>query len=210
MSIIVRTQAPLTITFIIGIIIIMAYFFPIKEIKLISDDIVKWGVILNAFAMCLGATTLYRFHIRHVMRRTPGQWLYSIWLLIVMSIFIIRGVAWTPADPIFRWLFDITVTPIEGAMNALLAFFILSAAYRALRARTLEATFLLVAAGILMMTNAPLGEAFWGGIPVMGRWILDVPNMAASRGLIISIALGTIALSIRTLLGYEREYLGAE
>ena len=66
----------------------------------------------------------------------------------------------------------------------------------------------MVVAAILTMTNAPIGEAVWGGIPVIGQWILDVPNTAASRGMILCVTLGTVALSIRTLLGYERKHLG--
>jgi len=210
MSKVIRTDIPLLIIFFSGIVLIASYFFPITQLSLAEKELSRWGIILNAWAMGLGATSLYRWHVGEIIKKTPGRWMYSVWLIIVMSVFIVVGFVWTPSHRVFVWLGDAFYLPIEAAMNALLAFFILTASHRALRARGWEAAILLLAACILTMTNAPIGEAIWGGIPVIGKWILDIPNTAASRGMIICVAVGTIALSIRTLLGYERTQVGVQ
>jgi hypothetical protein len=95
-------------------------------------------------------------------------------------------------------------------MYSILALFISSAAYRAFRARNVEA-FLMLASGIItMMMNAPIGEVIWRGFPIVGDWIMMVPNVAAQRAFLICVVVGTISLGIRTLLGMERGYLGRE
>ena len=103
-------------------------------------------------------------------------------------------------------------------MFSLLAFFIASAAYRAFRARTFEASLLLVTALIVMIGNVPIGDLFWNtilsglpwdnGVSDTKQWILDNPNLSARRGIILGVSLGAISQSIRILLGIERSYLG--
>ena len=92
-------------------------------------------------------------------------------------------------------------------------FFIASAAYRAFRARTVDATLLLIAAGVVM-----LGRVWIGGyvtqslpqflqLPFLQEWIMDVPQLAAKRGIAIGAYLGAVATSLRIILGIERTYL---
>jgi hypothetical protein len=38
-------------------------------------------------------------------------------------------------------------------------------------------------------------------------WVMEIPQMAAKRGIFIGVALGTIAMSLRVILGLERTYL---
>ena len=95
---------------------------------------------------------------------------------------------------------------MQQAVFAFLAFFIVSAAYRAFRIRTREATVLMVSALLVMIGNAivPLPGP---GAP-LELWILSVPAMAMQRGVILGVALGAIAQSVRILLGLERGFIG--
>lgn len=93
-------------------------------------------------------------------------------------------------------------------MFSLLAFFIASAAFRAFRARSFEATLLLVTAIIVMLGNVPVGDLIWSETSNMKQWILNNPNLSARRGIILGVSLGVISQSIRIILGIERSYLG--
>ncbi|MGH7255237.1 MAG: hypothetical protein ACREI3_05610, partial [Nitrospirales bacterium] len=108
----------------------------------------------------------------------------------------------------FGWIYNYAMVPLQGTMFALLAFFIASAAYRSFRARSREASVLLVAAVIVMMGRVPLGEYL---IPVSGdltQWILNVLNASVRRAILIGISLGAVALSLKIIFGIERSYLG--
>ncbi|HQL24061.1 MAG TPA: hypothetical protein PKY95_06545, partial [candidate division Zixibacteria bacterium] len=113
-------------------------------------------------------------------------------------------------NPMFRHFFDYVMMPILATMFALLAFFIASAAYRAFRARNLMATLLLLAALIVMVRFNPYlpFAAETGFYSKLSNWLMNVPNQAAQRAILIGIGLGIVSTSIKVMLGIERGYMG--
>jgi hypothetical protein len=107
-------------------------------------------------------------------------------------------------DFLYQWFF---VHP-RATMYSILVFYISSAAYRAFRIKTFEASVLLVSAVIMMLGRAPIGEAISGTIPKMADWILNYPNAAGMRGITIAATLGGVATALRIVLGIERGHLG--
>jgi hypothetical protein len=106
------------------------------------------------------------------------------------------------------WMFNFILVPMQATMFSLLAFYIASAAYRAFRARTPEATVLLVTAIVMMLGRVPIGEMIWSKFPEFTEWILTTPNMVMMRGIIIGVGLGMIATALRIIFGIERTYMG--
>ena len=100
-------------------------------------------------------------------------------------------------------------TPNDTALLAMIGWLLVPATYRAFRARNLDATILLLSGVIVMLMNVPIGEAIWSGFPVVGQWISSIPNIAGQRAFIITVAIGIIILTLRTVLGYEKGALAA-
>jgi hypothetical protein len=170
-------------------------------------------MIIAGFTLVVGLITLGRVHVQKVIKKRKGFG-YSVILLLSMVITlgvsfysgeVYKGLA-VSGSP-FMWYYNNIFIPLSATTFSLLAFFISSAAYRAFRARTLEATLLLIAGVIVMLGRVPLGAILWDKLPVISDWIMDVPQMAAKRGILVGIALGMIITGLRIILGIERAYL---
>jgi hypothetical protein len=115
-----------------------------------------------------------------------------------------------------KWIYDSLYSPMQSTLFALLAFFVASAAFRAFRIRTVEAGLLAVAALIVMLGRVPLGDQMTGFLPAplrlgaIQQWIMDWPQNAAKRAILIGAALGVMATGLRVILGIERSYLSGE
>ena len=95
-------------------------------------------------------------------------------------------------------------------MFALLAFFVASAAFRAFRARNIEAALLLGTAIVMMLGRAPIGRALSDSLPDIAQWLLDVPSNGGRRAIMMGAAIGAIATGMRVILGLERSHLGGD
>jgi hypothetical protein len=123
----------------------------------------------------------------------------------------------TAEGSLFQIIYVNVFVPLGSTMYALLAFFVASASYRAFRAKNLEATILLIAAFIILLGRTPFGTLVtswippsWSvlQIPNLAIWIMNSPNLAGQRAIMIGIGLGVVAMSLRLILGIERTYLG--
>ncbi len=53
----------------------------------------------------------------------------------------------------------------------------------------------------------PVSYYLFGHLEAVSDWIMNIPQMAAKRGILIGVWLGAIAMSLRIILGIERTYL---
>ena len=110
----------------------------------------------------------------------------------------------------FFFIYKYVYAPMAGTMFSLLAFFVASAAFRAFKARTKEATLLLTAAFLVMLGRVSIGQAIWPTFSDIAGWIMNVPQTAGQRAIQIGAALGLVSSSLRILLGLEQSYLGQD
>jgi hypothetical protein len=151
-----------------------------------------------------------------IVRRSEN-WQYSIVTLIgLVAMMLFSVIGWAQggienalSGYLFEHFFDHVMVPIQATMFSLLAFFIASAAYRAFRARSVLASLLLVAAMVVMLRVVYLGPAS-PPINLAADWIINVPNLAAKRAILIGVGLGIVATALKVILGIERSYLGRD
>jgi len=215
-----RREIPLLITLVVGVIVVLSTVTTgnipgttISFISLFQVHISPWIRIVSSFAVGLAAVNLVRIHSHAIMRKRPG-WFYST--LLIGSMVLFAGyrsyLEFNLADAAvarnYALLFDNIRTPLSQTIFALVAFYIASASYRAFRARSLEATLLLVSAVVVMLGAAPVGALIWDQFPVIQRWLLAVPSMTGQRGIMIGAAIGGFAAALRVLIGQDRSYIG--
>ena len=214
-----KREIPLFVTAAIGLFMILSFFVPHQLVSVPADFLQQSAIIVVAFGIVLGGANLLRVNLEGVARRQP-DWPYKLVLVVslvgTVAIGLIEGRDFQAAGTRSMWLYDHVYSSMSSAMFALLAFFIASAAFRAFRIRTAEAALLAVAAFIVMMGRVPLGGVLTAGLPpvlrveAFAQWILDVPQNAANRAILIGAALGVMATGLRVILGIERSYLSGE
>ncbi|MBI4576643.1 MAG: hypothetical protein HY722_10315 [Planctomycetes bacterium] len=219
-----QRQVPLAICFVVGVVFVFQDFVPHHDSEQLLTVFTDWGIIITGFASLLGVGSLIQVHWLHIKRQNAG-WGYSVVTYVAMVGTLAAGIAsggkaapdaQTGVMPAFGWVYNYTMVPLQGTMFAILAFFVASVAFRSFRARSVDSVLLLVAAVILLVGNVPLGEAAWRwvmpegvpGIADVGDWVMNTLNLAVRRAILIGVALGIVATSLKFILGIERGYLG--
>lgn len=203
-----KRTIPMGLCLFMGVFMIIQFFIPHPVSTRANETILKWVIILVAFALVLGIGNLISHHTNRIKRRREG-WFYSIVMLACLVATAAIGLIWgVGAQSLFQRIFMNVLNPLGATMFAILAYYMASAAYRSFRARSLEATLLLMAAFVVMVGFMPFGAFIHPKVAEFAEWVMNVPNLAAKRGIQIGIAFGSIATALRMILGIERSWLG--
>lgn len=225
---------PLIIASVAGFVMIVAWFIPLTQSW--GDMAGTWFNILAAVALVLGGGNLMKIQLKQIAERKAG-WGYAAVTLISFVATVVCGLLKVGVPPlddfpdypwageyqaegsVLWWLYEYVINPITATMFGMLAFYVASAAFRAFRAKNLEATLLLGTAIIVLLGRTYAGVYLTAWLPPWLDWlrfnslsemIQDVFNTAGTRAITIGIALGAVATSLKILLGLDRSYLGSD
>ena len=215
-----RREVPLVLTAIVGLTMIVSHFIP--PLNMLKDLFEDWFFIIAAFAIYLGVLNLIRVNADKIYKKqTDAPFgvvvIFGFLAITIPGLFFSGGrqAFLDPGTPFF-YLYIHVYYPLSATMFALLAFFVASASYRAFRARNVEATMLLVAAFVLMLGRVLISDWISGWLPEgymlgdLADWVMDFPQTAGQKAIMIGIALGVVSSALRVILGLERAYMGGE
>jgi hypothetical protein len=215
----VKRRIPILLTALVGITFVVQFFIPHKPFSGVQNLLTDWVQIIFAFAIWLGALNLMKLSGESIYRREK-RWPYAVVTIAcfaataVVGLFFSGGSRFQDPGTAFDWIYQNVYNPLSATMFAMLAFYVASASYRAFRARNREATLLLAAGVLVMLGRVPIGDRLTAFLPEGYRlsnaadWIMNVPNKAGQRAIMIGIALGIVSTSLRLMLGIERSHLG--
>lgn len=197
--------------------------------------------VLAGFLLGLGIYSLVRIHGRKVIRQQK-DWVFSLILLSCVVLMAVFGTWdwWMRNDPgnpkaaealgtFANWqfpnlasdfLFDGLLQQMDSVMFSLIAFYILSAAYRAFRVRSVEATILLATALILILSAMGAVQALVDGkiavaaasnpflhnfeLGTIADWLRKNVQSASLRGIEFGVGIGLLSMGLRIWLSLER------
>lgn len=183
----------------------------------ISTLLIRMVTVVGAIAVVIGVFNLLNVNVNKLTSRTRGA-LYSFFTLFAFLLVIGVHAAdragllngWTPGragdSPIVSLtLMDALQVAIESALGGVLFFSLVYAAFRMLRRRVSAWNILfLIALLIVLIGYIPMTNL--GFVAGIRDWLLAVPVSAGTRGLLIGVALGTVIVGIRLLIGQDRSF----
>ena len=218
-----------------GITMVLSKFLvPLGDAEVKVAD---WFNVLAAIAFVLGGANLLKMNLLAISARGPG-WGYAAVTLVAFLVTLGVGVLKVGVPPAAAfpdvpfsgekdvagsalwWLYEYAMSPITGTLFAMLAFYVASAAFRAFRAKNTAAIFLLATAFVVLLGRTYAGVLATSWIPHDNPWlswmrlenlsavIMSVFTNAGTRAMIIGIAIGVAATSLKIMLGLDRSYLG--
>ena len=213
MSQIYKRELVFIVTGIVALVMMLEYFFG-KNIPGLSgatgaaSQLQVWALIIQLMAIGLGAINLVQVHWRHISRKT-NMAIYS-WVFMVTFAEILLLGFWKLASGVepytYTWQFNYLYTSLGATLYAITGFYVFSAAYRAFRARNIDAAILVIGGIFVLLANAPIGEVIWSGFPLIGNWFNNVGQIPGMRTFTVVGALGLLAFGFRALIGKERGF----
>ncbi len=197
---------------------------------------------IGSFLIGLGIYSLMRVHLRKLMKKQK-DWGYSLVLFVSMLLMVTFGywdyfdrfgkdgaaMAAGPAGGAWHFqqyandiLFDGFFQQMEAGMFSMVAFYILSAAYRAFRARSIEATILLATALVVMLSVMGAVVYQWDEgikalahndpgsflnnfkLDVIAAWLKDAVQTPSIRGIDFGVGIGLLAMGLRLWLNLDK------
>lgn len=224
-----RKPVLLTVTFLGGLFYAVEFFWPVAE----QADGSKGNFLtpytdyfannlapsIGAFTVGLGVINLFQVHGKRLARGSAGWYNSLAFFIAAFAMFFINILQKAHPNSINKnlntVLYNGGLAAMDSTMFSIIAFYIVSAAYRAFRVRSVEATMLLVTAIIVMLGQITAGQMLTAWIAPdsllanlrienIRNWILTVPNSAVVRAITFGLGVGSLAMSLRIWLGLER------
>lgn len=192
------STVPAIITGIAGWIVLLSFIFP--ELAALRVVLINIAILVAGLALLLGFVRLLNLHLRRVRQRRSGYSLVAlITALIVFVVLVADRFLNLGATP---WVFNAIIAPLQASLGALLAIFLGAAAVRmAQRSRTWGTLWFLLSAIVVLLTQIPVSA---DSILLPIRQFFDALAMGGMRGLLLGVALGTLAVALRVLLTIDR------
>lgn len=198
-----------SIAFLVGLIVLVGYFFQIPILSDLRSLILDWAIVLAAVMVFIGVLNLVIVNNSKIQNKEKGGF-YSLILIISLFVTLLLGLVLKPGHPVMDFIFYSVQLPIEKSLMALLAVTLLVASINLLRRQpNLFSVIFLGTTLLILLGTVPLP---FGGLPFVGDvlrpFFAQVLAASGARGILIGVALATLTTGLRVLFGADRPYGG--
>lgn len=193
-----------------GFIVLLGYFFNIQAMEDLRGQLLNWAVTLSGVAGLVAILNLvFSVHWQRV-RQNHKRKGASLVIINSFALTLVAGIFLGPSSPGFQKLVTHVQVPIESSLMALLAITLVMAALKILQTHRNWMGFVFFLCVILFLVLNSGVLAFTDEIPVLRDLLSGFHHapVAGARGILLGIALGSLAAGIRVLIGSDRPYNG--
>lgn len=195
----------------VGLVTLLSFFFDNGTLTVVRLALTDWVVILAGLALLVGLLHLLLVHLRKIQAGSTG-WPYSI-LVVLSAIFVLvlgllegPQAAFEPTG-LTQVVFNGILVATQASLAGLVVFFLVIAATRMFgKRRNLSSIGFLVVVLIVLLGWLPIALVQDSILPGLRDWLLQVPTTAGARGILLGVALGTVMVGLRVLVGAEWPY----
>jgi len=183
------------------------YFLDIPPLMTVSTKLVMIVSIINACAILVALYSQTRRSILFIEQRIKG-WPYHVWTVLLLYLSMAIGLIFGSVDPKFLFFQYAFLMPAGAVQYSILTFYMASAGMKAFRARSPQATVLIIAGILVLLGQAPLTGAFFPLSGDIRLYLIENFAKASAKMFSISVVVGSVVLGVRILLGKEEQALG--
>ncbi|NDJ52030.1 MAG: hypothetical protein GYB68_02970 [Chloroflexi bacterium] len=206
-----RYVVPAAIAIGVGLITLLSYLFvPLAPARLILTD---WAVVLAGLAVLVGLLNVILVNTRRIQEQADG----SVYNIVTAGMAILTFL-WGAGEvfgggpeqlyaetSVTNLLFRGVIVASQAAIASLIMVILVLGAMRMTRRERSPWTILFVAVVLITL----VGWLPFAGLELLNgvrEWIVAVPAAAGARGILLGVALGTITVGLRVIIGSERPY----
>jgi hypothetical protein len=203
-----RTSLSVAIVISVGLIVLAGYFLDIPMLNTLQIVFLRWAALLGAVALIVGVFNLFNVHLRKINTGQKGS-PYSLILLIALIATVLIVGFLGPTSFWSMWIFNYIHVPIESSLMAVLAVVMAFAGARLLGRRFNAFSIIFILTALFVLAGSiSLSFVDFPVLAELRAWIERVPTTAGARGILLGVALGTVATGFRLLMGADRPYGG--
>jgi len=197
-----------------GLVVLLLLLLP-ANLDALYAALIRWAAALAAVALLVGLVNLVNVHIEKTSgggadAANSGALLAAFGLTFLAAFILGPNGSAGGVEPA-NWLFQYVQVPVETSLMALLAVSLVYAAARLLRRVPNLFSIVFIGTALLILLGASALALGGPGLLVdviagVRDWITQVPAAAGARGLLIGVALGSVAAGLRILIGTDRPF----
>ncbi len=199
----IRTYLSRIVIIVVAIATLAGYFTADPTVGTVSSELNLWNMIITSFTLFVGLITIFVRYGKSVFNRTEN-WMFHLYCLVMILIWIPFGFHFGVYSNIYQTAYMNTKITLHIAILGLLIFFCVSAMYRTMRIKSFRTAVFAFLTVLLVFINAPYIITPFPQIGDLTYWLLDNPQMAGARAMVMCGGIGGVILGIRILLGHER------
>lgn len=205
-----RSPIAVIVAVLSGLIVLIGYFVPNPELLGLRTFMLDWAVTLAGVASLAAIIHLiFGVHLKR-LRESGSKRFFSVVVIVSFLAVACAGIYFGPDLPEYQKVVTAIQMPVETSLMAVLAITLTYSSLNLLkRQRSLMSVVFFVCVIVYLVINSGV-LAFSADIPFLQDLLSGFHQLpvAGARGILLGIALGSLATGIRILIGSDKPYSG--